>query len=77
MEIHGSVDRAGRLHVEAGRLFIGGRMIPFRLDCRLGKERCRPSPDAGAMGKSAAAELAGGIRTLADGARGVFRDLLF
>ncbi len=77
VEIGGSIDLAGRLRVETGRLFIGGRMIPFRLDCRLGKERCRPTPDIGAMGKSAAAELAGGIQRLAEGARGVFRDLLF
>jgi len=43
----------------------------------LGEERCRPSPDLEEMGKSAAAELAAGIRLLSETAKGVYRDLLF
>ncbi len=70
IEIQGSVDLAGRLQVEKGKLFNGGRMVPFRLDCMLGAERCRPSPDLEEMGKSAAAELS-------DAAKGVYRDLPF
>jgi hypothetical protein len=77
VEIEGSVDLAGQLNVEMGRLFVGGRMIPFQVDCRLGKEPCKPRPDLKEMGKSAAAELGDGIRTLSEGAAGVFEDLLF
>jgi glycine/D-amino acid oxidase-like deaminating enzyme len=77
IEIRGSVDLAGHLQVEMGKLFNGGRMIPFRLDCRLGEERCRPTPDLKEMGKSAAAELTTGLRQLSEAAQGVYRDLPF
>ena len=56
---------------------MSGRMLPFQLECRLGKERCTPTPDPKEMGRSAAAELSDGIRTLSEGAAGVFKDLLF
>jgi hypothetical protein len=77
IEIQGSVDLAGRLQVEKGKLFNGGRMVPFRLDCMLGEEHCRPSPDLEEMGKSAATELAAGLRQLSEAAKGVYRDLPF
>jgi len=77
IEIQGSVDLAGRLQVEKGKLFTGGRMVPFRLDCRLGEERCRPSPDLEETGKSAAAELSAGVRLLSETAQGVYQDLSF
>ena len=77
IEIQGSVDLAGRLQVEKGKLFNGGRMVPFRLDCRLGEERCRPSPDLEEMGKSAAAELSAALRLLSEATQGVYRDLSF
>jgi hypothetical protein len=77
IEIQGAVDLSGHLDVEEGKLFVGGRMIPFQLECRLGKEDCRPTPDLEEMGRSAAAELSDGIRTLSEGAAGVFKDLLF
>jgi hypothetical protein len=76
-EMQGSMDLSGHLHVDRGKLFVGGRMIPFQLECRLGKERCKPTPDLEEMGRSAAAELSDGIRTLSEGAAGVFKDLLF
>ena len=77
VEIRGSVDLSGRLHVETGRLFVGGRMIPFQIDCMPGKESCTPRPDLEEMGKSAAAELGNAARTLSEATAGVFKDLLF
>jgi hypothetical protein len=77
VEIQGSMDLSGQLQVDKGKLFVGGRMIPFQLECRLGKERCSPTPDLEEIGKSAATELSDGIRTLSEGAAGVFKDLLF
>jgi hypothetical protein len=77
VEIRGSVDLSGRLHVETGRLFVGGRMIPFQIDCMPGKESCTPRPDLQEMGKSAAAELGSAVRTLSEATAGVFKDLLF
>jgi len=77
VEIRGSLDLSGHLHVDRGKLFIGGRMLPFQLDCKLGEEPCKPRPDLTEMGKSAAAELSDGIRLLSEGARDVFKDLLF
>jgi hypothetical protein len=77
VEIQGSMDLSGHLQVEKGRLFMSGRMLPFQLECRLGKERCTPTPDPKEMGRSAAAELSDGIRTLSEGAAGVFKGLLF
>ncbi len=77
IEVQGSVDLAGRLQVEKGKIFNGGRMVPFRLDCMLGEERCRPSPDLEEMGKSAAAELSAALRLLSEATQGVYRDLSF
>ena len=77
IEIQGSVDLAGRLQVETGKLFSGGRMVPFRLDCTLGEDPCQPSPDLKEMGKNAAAELAAAVRLLSETAQGVYRDLPF
>jgi hypothetical protein len=77
VEIQGSLDLSGQLHVEMGRLFVGGRMIPFQADCRLGKEPCKTRLHLQEMGKSAASELTNSIRTLSEGAKGVYGDLLF
>lgn len=40
-----------------------------------GKQPCTPRPDLKEMRKSAAAELAGAVRTLSEGTAGVFKDL--
>ena len=77
IEVQGSVDLAGRLQVEKGKIFNGGRMVPFRLDCMLGEERCSPSPDLEERGKSAAAELSAALRLLSEATQGVYRDLSF
>jgi len=77
IEIQGSLDLAGHLQVETGKLFNGGRMIPFRVDCRLGEERCKPTPDLKEEGKSAAAELTASLRQLSEAVQGVYLDLSF
>ena len=77
IQIQGSIDLAGRLQVEKGKLFAGGRMVPFRLDCMLGTEPCGASPDFEEMDKSGSAELSNSIRLLSEGAKGVYGDLHF
>jgi hypothetical protein len=77
IEIQGSLDLAGHLQVETGKLFNGGRMVPFRLDCRLGEESCKPGPDLEEMGRGAAAELSAVIRRIPETVQGVYRDLSF
>jgi hypothetical protein len=80
IQVQGSIDLAGRLQVEKGKLFAGGRMVPFRLDCMLGKEPCGASPDFDEMDemeKSGSAELSNSIRLLSEGAKGVYGDLQF
>jgi hypothetical protein len=75
IEVQGSIDLSGHLQVEQGKLFIGSRVFPFRLDCTVGKERCTPSLDLKGMGRRAAAELSSGIQLLSEGFAGVFQDL--
>ncbi len=77
IQLQGSLDLDGNLEVELGKLFVGGRMIPFRLECRLGREPCSPKPHLAEMGRCAAEELSQGIQMLSEGAAGVFTDLLF
>ncbi len=77
VEIQGSADLEGRLQVEEGKLFSEGRMSPFRLECRLGREPCRPRPDPEDTGQGAAAELSKTLRLLSEGAQGVYGGLSF
>lgn len=77
VEIQGTLGLDGRLQVEEGKLFTGGRMIPFRLDCGLGEEPCKPSRHPDERTDSAEEELSESLRLLAEGTLGVYGDLRF
>jgi hypothetical protein len=77
IQIQGSVDLAGHVQVEKGKLFSGGRMLPFRLDCMLGGGSCVPMPDPEEMERDPSEALSDCIQVLSEAARGVYGELHF
>ncbi len=77
IEIQGSIDTAGHLQVQRGRIFTGGKRLPFRVDCMITEEGCGPTVDMEEIGTTAASELAAALDLLSEAAKGVYGDLRF
>jgi hypothetical protein len=77
IEIQGSIDTAGHLQVQRGRLFTAGRRVPFRIDCMVAQEGCRPTSAAVQPETTAADELSAAHALLSEASKGVYNDLRF
>ena len=76
IELAGDLELSGGLNY-MGKIFFGNRNVPFRGNCRIGKDSCIPIPDLKAMSVSAAKEVFKGLGTLSSGAKNVFQDIFF
>ncbi|MFC1888935.1 hypothetical protein ACFL4G_04180 [Thermodesulfobacteriota bacterium] len=75
IQIKGGMSLDGVVQVSEGELYLGRRMIPFRIDCHIGQDKCTPKPHYKRIVKNSGKEIGQRLNSLSHQSRNVFTDV--